>query len=137
VDGRGVPLSLVVSAANRHDVTQVEAVLKSIITPSPAAVGSCRPKLYADKGYDSDPIRRLMELFGYSPHVKSRNYENRIKKSKPDTKLHRWVVESCHSWLNRFRKILIRYEKTDASYLALLQLACAIIALRKVGFIYG
>lgn len=137
MDGRGVPLSLVVSAANRHDVTQVEAVLKSIIAHRPAAAGSCRPRLYADKGYDSDPVRRLMVLFGYRPHVQSRNYENRIRKSKPDTKLHRWVVESCHSWLNRFRKILIRYEKTDASYLALLQLACAIIALRKIGVIYG
>jgi len=115
----------------------VEAVLKSIITPSPAAAGSCRPKLYADKGYDSDPVRRLMRQYGYRPHVMSRNYENRVKNSRPGTKLHRWVVESCHSWINRFRKILIRYEKTDASYLALLQLACAIITLRKIGLIYG
>ncbi|MBM3329338.1 MAG: transposase, partial [Calditrichaeota bacterium] len=48
-----------------------------------------------------------------------------------------WVVEVSHSWLNRFRKLLVRYEKRTASYVALAQLACAIIAYRKIGVIYG
>jgi hypothetical protein len=38
VDGRGVPLSLVVTGANKHDVTQLDAVLQAIMvkrkTPS-------------------------------------------------------------------------------------------------------
>jgi putative transposase len=41
------------------------------------------------------------------------------------------VVEVCHSWLNRFRKILVRFEKKLATHLALLQLACAYIVLKR------
>ncbi|MDR3319999.1 MAG: transposase [Desulfovibrio sp.] len=50
-----------------------------------------------------------------------------------------WVVEACHSWFNRFRKLTIRYEKLDATHLALNHLTAAIIALRKVRtkIIYG
>jgi transposase len=47
-------------------------------------------------------------------------------------KARRWVVEVCHSWFNRFRKLLVRYEKLERSFLALNHLAAAIIAFRKV-----
>ncbi|MBI5411568.1 transposase, partial [Candidatus Peregrinibacteria bacterium] len=43
----------------------------------------------------------------------------------------------CHSWFNRFRKLLVRYEKTLASFEALNHLAAAIICFRKIGIIYG
>jgi hypothetical protein len=53
----------------------------------------------------------------------------------------RWVVEVAHSWFNRFRKLLVRYEKTHRSYLALNMLAAAIICFRRVpariNIIYG
>ena len=43
----------------------------------------------------------------------------------------RWVVEVCHSWLNRFRKLLVRFEKKLETHLALLQFACAYIVLKR------
>jgi transposase len=43
----------------------------------------------------------------------------------------RWIVEAAHSWMNRFRKILVRFEKLGSSYLGLLMFACAFIAFRK------
>ena len=46
------------------------------------------------------------------------------------------MVEAAHSWFNRFRKILVRFEKTAASFSALLHLAAAIICFRKVGVIF-
>nr|MBP8134508.1 transposase [Zoogloea sp.] len=53
----------------------------------------------------------------------------------------RWIVEVAHSWFNRFRKLLVRYEKLERSFLALNHLAAAIIAFRKVplavNIIYG
>jgi hypothetical protein len=49
----------------------------------------------------------------------------------PKHRARRWVVEVNHSWLNRFRKLLVRFEKTHRSYLALLMPGCAIIAFRK------
>jgi len=93
--------------------------------------------LCADKGYFGEPAQLIIVGEGYIPHVKSRGGEKQELISIPGYRARRWVVEACHSWLNRFRKIIIRYEKTDASYNALLHLACAIITWRKIGVIYG
>jgi transposase len=93
--------------------------------------------LCADAGYAGDEPRKKMLAAGYTPHVRPRGEEKREKVRTPGFKARRWVVEACHSWLNRFRKLTIRYEKLDATHMALLHLAAAIIALRKAGFIYG
>ncbi|EJF38668.1 transposase DDE domain protein, partial [Clostridium sp. MSTE9] len=50
----------------------------------------------------------------------------------PDFKARRWVVEVTHSFFNRFRKLLVRFEKKAANYLGLLHFACAIIVWRKL-----
>jgi transposase len=46
------------------------------------------------------------------------------------------VVEVAHYWFNRFRKLLVRYEKFTETYEAHLQMAAAIIAFRKADVIY-
>jgi transposase len=69
--------------------------------------------------------------------VKRRGEEIQEKKDNPGWKARRWVVEVSRSWFNRFRKILVRYEKLTETYMALLHMAAAIIAYRKAGFIYG
>lgn len=66
-----------------------------------------------------------------------RGEEKKEKMTDPTFKARRWVVEATHSWFNRFRKLLVRYEKRNDTYLALLHLAAVIIAFRKVGIIYG
>jgi putative transposase len=137
VDGRGAPLALVATGANRHDVTQTEAVLDGNIAQRPQPTEEHPQHLCADKAYDSRDARIAMEQRGYTPHVRSRGEERKEKIANPGHRARRWVVEACHSWMNRFRKILVRYEKTDASYLALVHLACAIITWRMAGVIYG
>jgi len=67
--------------------------------------------------------------------VKSRGEEIDEKKRNPGDKSRRWVVEVSHSWFNRFRKILVRYEKLNTTYLSVLHLAAAIITYRQVGVI--
>jgi transposase len=120
VDGRGVPLASVISGANCHDVTQLEKVLNSKVYSPKIPVGQ---NLCADAGYRGEKHRQTMIKAGYIPHVRSR-YEEKIEKERnPDAKARRWVVEACHSWLNRFRKLAIRYEKLTSSYMALLHLA--------------
>lgn len=69
---------------------------------------------------------------GYIPHVVDRKCEAQRKKRDPKKKARRWVVEACHGWFNRFRKLLVRYEKFEHTFLALNHLAAAIIALRKI-----
>nr|WP_211232837.1 IS5 family transposase [Desulfatirhabdium butyrativorans] len=134
VDGRGVPLSLVVTGANRHDVTQLELVLEEIVIDRPTDI---QQNLCADKAYDGQSALETIVSHGYIPHVKRRGEETQEKRSNPLWKARRWVVEASHSWFNRFRKILVRYEKYSDTYMALLHLAAAIIAYRKVGDIYG
>jgi transposase len=134
VDGRGVPLSLVVTGANRHDVTQLELVLEEIIIDRPTNI---QQNLCADKAYDGQPALETIVSKGYVPHVKRRGEEIQEKKRNPQWKARRWVVEVSHSWFNRFRKILVRYEKLSDTYMALLHMAAAIITFRKVGVIYG
>ena len=53
--------------------------------------------------------------------------------SENGIKARRWVVERTHSWLNRFRRLLIRWEKKAENYLAMLHLAFAIICFRSAG----
>jgi putative transposase len=134
VDGRGVPLSIVVTGANRHDVSQLELVLDEIIYLRPIEL---EQNMCADKGYSGEPAKQAMIDRNYIPHVKQRGEEILEKKTNPEFKARRWVVEVSHSWFNRFRKLLVRYEKLSDTYMALLHMAAAIIAFRKVGVIYG
>lgn len=93
--------------------------------------------LCADKGYTGEPAQKAIKEHRYIPHVKQRGEEIQEKKVNPSYKARRWVVEVAHSWFNRFRKLLVRYEKLTETYEALLHMAAAIIAFRKTGVIYG
>ena len=134
VDGRGVPLSLVVTGANRYDVTQLQLVIEEIILDCPQNIVQ---HLCADKGYDGKSALQIIVSNGYVPHVKTRGQKIQEKKRNPTWKARRWVVAVSHSWFNRFRKILVRYEKRTDTYMALLHMAAAIIACRKIDIIYG
>ena len=89
-----------------------------------------RPQhLCLDKGFDYDEPRALAQEFGFTLHLRTRGEEVRAKR-QARAKARRWVVERTHSWLNRFRAILIRWTKKPDNYLALLHLACGIITWR-------
>lgn len=86
-----------------------------------------------DKAYDSADIRALLEECGYTPHIKSRGQEESERRSTPNYRARRWVCERAHSWFNRFRRILTRWEKKAENYEAFLHLACAHIAYSAAG----
>jgi transposase len=137
VDERGVPLSLVVTGANRHDVTQIDAVLQNRICLPPERTVQ---NLCADKGYTGEPAKQIIQSHGYVPHVKERGKQTVKMKKEFGYQPRRWIVELTHSWINRFRKLLVRYEKKACTYEALVHLACAIICWRKIHngcIIYG
>ena len=132
MDGRGVPLSLVVTGANEHDVTQLDAVLHAILVKRKTPSTRRSKHLCADAGYRGRPALEIIESHGYIPHVVDRGKEADAKRRDPTKKARRWVVEVCNSWFNRFRKLLVRYEKLERSFVALNHIAAAIIAFRKV-----
>jgi putative transposase len=135
VEANGIPVGLAVDGANRHDMKLTEATLASI----PADV--CRPQpdakhpqgLCLDKGYDYDEVRELAAEFGFTAHIKARGEEAQEIKKAAGFKARRWVVERTHSWMNRFRGILIRWNKKAENYLAMLHFAFAFIIYGRMG----
>ncbi|MBZ0226778.1 MAG: IS5 family transposase [Comamonas sp.] len=142
VDGHGVPLSLVVTGANAHDVTRLEAVLASCMIKRPAPRQRHSKHLCADADYRAGKdAMKIILAHGYIPRVVGCKIEAQCKKRDPRRRARRWVAEACHGWFNRFRKLLARCEKLEHTFLALNHLGAAVIALRKtslpVNIIYG
>lgn len=132
-EASGIPVGLVIESANRHDVKLTDATLKSIPIKRPIPTAHKPQGLCLDKGYDSDEVRDLAAEFGYTAHIRARGEEAQTIKRKVRFKARRWVVERTHSWMNRFRRILIRWEKKPENYLSLLHFVCAIITYRSMG----
>ena len=137
VDARGVPLSFVASGANVHDVKLLQPTLDQIVVDRPEPDSEPLQNLCADAGYKGKPALEAVMARGYQPHIQQRKEEAEAKRSQPGWKARRWVVERSHSWFNRFRKLLVSFEKTEASYVALLSLAAALICWGQTIVIYG
>ena len=131
-DGKGVPLGVAVDGANRHDMKLVGATLESIVVKRPETGPQ---NICLDKGYDYPQVRALVEMWGYTAHIRSRGEEKLEKAAIPGYRARRWVVERTHSWLNRFRRLLIRWEKDVGNYLGMLHFACAWITFRAAGVV--
>jgi putative transposase len=87
--------------------------------------------LCLDKAYDFPEASEIAADFELTPHIRTRGEELEKKLRTPGWRARRWVVEACHSWLNRNRALLIRWSKKDENHLALLMLASGLIALKK------
>lgn len=86
-----------------------------------------------DKGYDYAEVRETLAAFGFTAHIRSRGEEAQELAREAGKRARRWVVERSHSWLNHWRRLLVRWEKKSAHYLAFLHFACALIAWRAAG----
>jgi putative transposase len=123
-DGRGQPLSIAVGGANINDHLLLAETLDGI--PIPRPTDNSTENICLDKGYDYPTrVPAILAARDYVGHVRTRGEEIVDLKTIPGYRTRRWVVERTHSWLNRFRRLLVRWEKTAANYLALLQFACA------------
>ncbi len=126
VDRHGIPLALLLTGANVHDSRLLDALLDAV----PAVAGQPgrprrRPvKLHADKGYDYPRCRAACRARGIVPRIARRGIESKTRLGR-----HRWVVERTFAWLNRFRRLAIRYERRAAIHLAFLSLGCALITM--------
>ena len=143
-DGRGLPLAIAVAGANRHDMKLVEVTLDHIMIERPEATEEHPQHLCLDAGYDYDEIFEAARVRHYEPHIRPNRYNRAHGKPEPEMpqqrisnpleatkKPRRWVVERLHSWLNRSRRLLIRWEKLQPTYEAFLHLACALLCFRQ------
>ena len=129
-EGHGLPLGLSVAGANRHDMKRVRPTLESIVVDRPQPTETEPQGMCLDKGYDYDQVRDILAEFGFTAHIRSRGEDADEIAAQAGKKARRWVVERSHSWMNRFRRILVRWGKKPENYLAMLHFACALIAFR-------
>jgi putative transposase len=87
--------------------------------------------LCLDKGYDNPTGHAAVQAFGYTGHVRPIG-EKPIAPDERTSPPRRWVVEACLSWLNRWRGLLVRYEKKASNYLGVMQLACGLLWYRRL-----
>jgi putative transposase len=132
-ESSGVPVGLAIDGANRHDCKMAKATIKSIPIKRPKPTKKKSQGMCLDKGYDSGEVRDRVKEFGYTAHISSRREEAQAIKRQAGFKARRWVVERTHSWMNRFRRILTRWEKKPENYLAFLHFVCAVITFRCSG----
>ena len=134
-EGAGIPIGICVEAANRHDMKLTRLTLESISVDRPKPTRKKPQNLCLDKAYDYNEVRDLLLEFLYTAHIRARGEEAQAIKREVGFKARRWVVERTHSWMNRFRRILIRWEKKIENYLGLLHFVCALITVRASGLL--
>jgi transposase len=132
-EGAGIPIGLAVEGANRHDMKLVRATLESMVVARPQPTAQHPQGMCLDKGYDFEEVRDILQEFGFTAHIRTRGEEARELVREAGQRARRWVVERSHSWMNRFRRILVRWDKNPENYLAFLHFACALIAFRAAG----
>jgi putative transposase len=128
-----VPIGLVVEGANRHDMKLVRPTIESLVVARPEPTEERPQGMCLDAGYASSEVREILREFGFTAHIRPRGAEAQAIKREAGFKARRWVVERAHSWMNRFRRLLIRWDKKPENYLAFLHFACGLIAFRAAG----
>jgi transposase len=132
VDRTGMSLAVIQSAANVHDRQMLEAAVDAILPLRLPGKQRGRPrrrpkKLHVDKGYDYRSCRQALRRRRITPRIARRGVESSGRLGR-----YRWVVERMLSWLNRFRRLKVRYERRADIHQAFLSLGCAHICLGKL-----
>jgi putative transposase len=129
----GVPIGLAMEGAHRHDLKLVKQTVNSLVVKRPRPTKKRPQGMGLDKGYDYAEVRDTLKEFGFTAPIRARGEEAQAMKRHAGFKARRWVGERTHRWLNRFRRVFIRWDKSPDNYLAFLHFACALIAFRASG----
>jgi len=130
-----VPSGLAVDGAHRTDFTMTRETIAQSAGERPDPTPATPQGRCLEKGYDADEVRDLLEAFGFTAHMRARGEEAKARKEEAGCKARRWVVERTQSWMNRLRRVLIRWDKQGRNYLGFLHLVCASITYRQAGLL--
>lgn len=124
-------MAVVVAGAKRHERKLLAGTLDASVVARPEPTEEAPPHLCADKGYAYEACDQEAQGHDDLPQMRARGEEPREQREISGDRARRWVVEVCHAWLNRLRKLLVRFEQNLATHFALRQLACADIVLKR------
>jgi putative transposase len=131
-EGHGLPLAIAINGANAHDSRLADPTLDGIVIARPEPSPLHPQNLCLDAAYIGEKIEQVVKQYQYIAHVRGRSEESaQARSADPSKKPRRWVVERLHSWLNRSRRILVRWEKLTETYEAFLHLACALLCFQQ------
>jgi len=133
VEAAGIPIGLATDGANRNDCKLAEPTIASIPIERPEPTAQAPQGVCLDKAYDHDFIRELLADQDFTAHIRSRGEEARELREELGERARRWVVERVHSWINRYRGLLIRWSKKPANHDALLYFCFALITWQQMG----
>lgn len=136
-DTAGIPIGVVIDGANRNDCKLTEQTILSIPVHRPTPTPERPQGVCLDKAYDHDFVREILAKLDLTPHIRSRGEEAKDLRDDPVRRARRWVVERIHSWINRYRGMLVRWSKKDENHLALLKFVLALIAWQQMGVLKG
>ena len=138
VDGQGIPLGKQFYSASPNEVRLAEETLAAIRVTRQHRGGRPRQKpqrVIADRAYDSDPLRERLAKRGIelvAPHRRNRRKPRTQDGRALRRYRRRWKVERTFAWLGNFRRLVVRYDRSDAIYEAFFHIACFMIVLRRV-----
>lgn len=131
VEATGGPLGATTAGANVHDTKLLAATLEAIVVERPLPTEEKPQHLCLDKGYDNPTGHETVATYQYTPHIRRIGAEKLDPNGQKSYPARRWVVERTLAWLSKCRGLLVRYEKKAVNFLGLLQLACALIWMRR------
>jgi putative transposase len=137
VEAGGGPLGVAIAGANVHDTKLLAATLESVVVERPQPTAERPQHLCLDKGYDNPTGHETVVAFQYIPHIRRIGEEKLDPHGQKTYPARRWVVERTLAWLSKCRGLLVRYEKKAINFLGLLQLACALIWMRRRARLIG
>ncbi len=131
-EGHGLPLAVTVDGANVHDTRLVAPTLDAIVIARPEPSEKAPQHLCLDAAYVGGKTQEIIDQHQYIAHIRPIDEDRaQARSGDPTRKPRRWVVERLHSWLNRSRRLLIRWEKYPQTDEAFLHLACALLCFRQ------
>jgi transposase len=130
VDARGLPVAIDTTSANPHESRLVQRLFDFMLTEETPE------RVIGDKAYDSDELDEELAEQGIeliAPHRENRKPENYTQDGRPLRRYkRRWTVERTIGWIQHFRRLCIRWEKSTTLFQGFLHLGCTVLLLRAV-----
>jgi putative transposase len=137
VEADGGPLGMTMAGANRHDTKRLAETLEAIVVERPEPTTERPQHRCLDQGYDHPTGQETVAAHQYIPHIRRIGEEKFDPHGQKTSPARRWVVERTLAWLSKCRGLLVRYEKKAINFLGLLQLACALLWMRRRARLIG